>query len=40
MSLWDVFVAWLAGQFGLPGEDPAGLSTVEEDQGRFHVPGG
>ena len=40
MSLWDVFVAWLASQFGLPGDDPAGLAAPEEDQSRLGVPGG
>lgn len=40
MSLWDLFVVWLAGQFGIPGEDPAGLTTPEEDQGRIGVPNG
>lgn len=35
VTLWDAFVAWLAGRIGGPG----GLTTAE-DMGRIHVPGG
>jgi hypothetical protein len=36
VSLWDQFVAWLAGRITIPG----GLTAPAEDQGRIDIPGG
>lgn len=35
-SLWDAFVAWLAGRIDIPG----GLTAQDVDMGRIHIPGG